>query len=1105
MNNLDKASELFNLAEKAINEGKFEEALKKINLALEIDPNYVKAMSRLVYIHFKLGFKKKTVEEVFEIAKRALELDDQSEFTWKYMGDAYFFKEEFLQAIECYNKAIKINEKYLLASLNKGIAFYKIKEFKKAIECLKFVKEKNPNEKLVNLYLGHIYLDLLDYKLAVNYYSNELKMDNKSISALINLGNCYSNLKDYNKSLYYYLKAYDLKPNEPEILFSLGRVYYFLQNYDKSIEFLNKIIEIDEYKVKGLIYLGNIYHKKSHYNKSLDYYYKANDIEPGNFTILNNIGKVYNELYDYDKAIKNLEKAIKIDNNKNAWINLGISYGGKRDYAKSIECSKKALEIDPKDPYPYNNIGNSYFNLQNYTKASSSYLKAIELDEEYLIAYFNIGNLNFKLKKYSKAIEFYLKAIEIEPYHISTLNNLGNCYQEIGNFDKAIEWYNKILEKESNFFPALFNLGNTYFKQKEFKKALHNYRKVKKINPDYRFVWLNISNIYFCLKNYELALKNLKEFKGISSLFSTYYINLSAIYFAQGKIDKTIYICDKALDLYPNNQSLLINKTLALIKKQEYNNALLTISKLLRINSMNIKAHQIRGFLLASQKEYVEAIIEFEFLEKKLSQPLNYGIEEILQKINEITEIIRTTSKRRNFNNFIDDLYFLSEKYRYFREMIKSILFSYKKLFIEKELLYYLESIEILINRMLEALALKIYYEEKILDYQISIEEYEKIEISISIDYLNNIIQFIHKYMNRAKSDSYVQTYILKALKPVLNSINQCFKYLSDYLKSNFFKLIIEDVDPELQKDHFHPYAFDHEINIKIIKLEKMNWDNVRICIVQLDFEIDKKFPPKLAKKDEEKICKKVTKALELAISQSVNIVCFPELSFNENLITVAKKYQNIFVICGSYYDKNLYNTSIVVYNNEEYRVNKINPSPYVESNLIDGKSMNKGNEIIFFISEDKKNVFSILVCIDYYIESWRIFNIKHEEIKQIDFVFNPSYKDNLDKFQRCADADCERYKTDIIKISNADPKGGSYVFGQEHFKGIERLKIEKLRKDDHFKYKLCEILGEGILIFKIIKKSIEIPTPLETSHRIQEIQCFTYKNDNWEKIEHFE
>ena len=65
-------------------------------------------------------------------------------------------------------------------------------------------------------------------------------------------------------------------------------------------------------------------------------------------------------------------------------------------------------------------------------------------------------------------------------------------------------------------------------------------------------------------------------------------------------------------------------------------------------------------------------------------------------------------------------------------------------------------------------------------------------------------------------------------------------------------------------------------------------------------------------------------------------------MSFDEVFIKEVKKYNDLIIICGTYYNIDNYNSCLLIYNDDEYVIKKINPSPYLESEIATGKGMKK-------------------------------------------------------------------------------------------------------------------------------------------------------------------
>jgi len=160
---------------------------------------------------------------------------------------------------------------------------------------------------------------------------------------------------------------------------------------------------------------------------------------------------------------------------------------------------------------------------------------------------------------------------------------------------------------------------------------------------------------------------------------------------------------------------------------------------------------------------------------------------------------------------------------------------------------------------------------------------------------------------------------------------------------------------------------------------------------------------------------------------------------------------------------------------------------------------MKRADEIKIFIFKELDFRFTVLICIDFYSEAWRLFDYEFNGRNGVDMIFVPSYNDRSEYFQKCCDAFCQSYTSDTIKVSNIE--GLTCIYGRAHKNLIERMKIEKYRRNDDFTFKLCESFNHMMLIVDLYLKSVEIPTPIDSTPRIIIFKRYKYNNDKWEEF----
>ena len=165
------------------------------------------------------------------------------------------------------------------------------------------------------------------------------------------LGNAYSALNDYDHALLNYNEALEVLPKDIELNLALANLYYKTELYDKAIDFYNKVLTIDEDNSNAMLGLGRAYLKIGFLSKSrqyfreyleqkgqkdntvyfdyamanflsnnqhlaLEYAQKAEEIDGNNADIYFLISKIYKTLNETEKATQNIDKALKLSNNR---------------------------------------------------------------------------------------------------------------------------------------------------------------------------------------------------------------------------------------------------------------------------------------------------------------------------------------------------------------------------------------------------------------------------------------------------------------------------------------------------------------------------------------------------------------------------------------------------------------------------------------------------------------------------------------------------------------------------------------------------------------------------------------------------------------------
>ncbi|MCW3076730.1 MAG: protein serine/threonine phosphatase, partial [Bacteroidetes bacterium] len=224
------------------------------------------------------------------------------------LGGYFQIKTDYLQAIDYYQKSLKIGEELkdpdamLVAIGNIGALYILLGQHQKALEYQlksKAIAEKNNRlDKLASIYnnLCLIYNEFKDYKKGVEYGNKSLEIykklnDRNGVCAATgNIGNIYEGQKKYDKALQYFLTCYQIS-----------------QETENTYE-----------EVKSMMDIGQIYCIKGNYPEAIKFYQKAKDLAKSNEDDANlksayfGLYETYKKLGDKAKALENYEAFNKI-------------------------------------------------------------------------------------------------------------------------------------------------------------------------------------------------------------------------------------------------------------------------------------------------------------------------------------------------------------------------------------------------------------------------------------------------------------------------------------------------------------------------------------------------------------------------------------------------------------------------------------------------------------------------------------------------------------------------------------------------------------------------------------------------------------------------
>ncbi|MFX0072186.1 MAG: tetratricopeptide repeat protein [Candidatus Hermodarchaeota archaeon] len=574
MINREEAQNYYNKANVYISEKKYINALSCLKKALELYPNYAQALSLLGYVHYQLKFKELSKEEVFELSKKALSIDDKSPLTWFHMGNANSYVKKFDNAIVCYLKAHELGLKNEKLWNNLGSTYLKKGEFEKAIFYYIKAIMLNPYFAPVLNNIGHFYFKKKNYQLAIYFFDKSIKLDPIYSAPWNNKGIVYEELQDFDNALKCYLEGHNIDPDDAKILNNIGINYLFRKDYEKAIDVLEEAINKNPLYGNPWVNLGAIYSDKKDYEKAIKCYEEAIKIDSSLFKAWYNKGNIHFRRNEIDDSKLSYEKALNLNPLfAPAWTNLGNIYLLNNEFIEAEKCFKKAIEIHSIPIIEWFNLGNVYRLQGDFIKAIKSYQNVLNLNLNYGGAWFNQGVSYLMINELDMAIFCFEEAININPNNNRIYGNLGIAYEGKGEYDKSIECFHKVSELNPNDSLALSNIGRLYFYKGDINKAIKYFRKALQLPPSH-IVYFKQHEFAYYTTDIDELISDYGEFKEVISYQSDIWVYLGIAYNQLGNFAEVKNCFNKAIELNPKSIIALTNLGIICLEDFEYEEAL---------------------------------------------------------------------------------------------------------------------------------------------------------------------------------------------------------------------------------------------------------------------------------------------------------------------------------------------------------------------------------------------------------------------------------------------------------------------------------------------------------------------------------------------------
>lgn len=207
-----------------------------------------------------------------------LELIDENPYcylSWYNLGQAYLHLDDLYEAMEAYEYAFVINEKFEFAIRDYAEVCLLLEKYGRAMKC---------------------------YKQVLEYVRPDGDLFTK-------IGFCHEGLGNFDRAKHYYNKGSRLEPENSYIYFRRGEVYRKEGELEAAILSFNRAIELNSRKESYYSSLAACYAELENYEQAVVYYKKSVETAPNESKIWINYALFYEQLDEFENALAVMDEA----------------------------------------------------------------------------------------------------------------------------------------------------------------------------------------------------------------------------------------------------------------------------------------------------------------------------------------------------------------------------------------------------------------------------------------------------------------------------------------------------------------------------------------------------------------------------------------------------------------------------------------------------------------------------------------------------------------------------------------------------------------------------------------------------------------------------
>ena len=263
----EKTDLLFELADVYDDYENFEKVFDCLIMILEQDANNEEALYKICFWTDFTGRD----EESIRLHQNIIQEFPYNELAWFNLGAAYQGLKLHEKAIDAYQYALAIDEKFDYAYRNLGDAYIRIRKYREAIEALEKVLELSRPEYVIYEAMGYCYHKLQNFSQARFHYRKASHLNAEDSQLHYKIAGTYMNEGAWQPAIKCLQTALSMHRMQAEYHIALGRCFVELGKYPEAISAIGQAVKMKPKNINGWVELLQCMYRGKLFNDGIDY------------------------------------------------------------------------------------------------------------------------------------------------------------------------------------------------------------------------------------------------------------------------------------------------------------------------------------------------------------------------------------------------------------------------------------------------------------------------------------------------------------------------------------------------------------------------------------------------------------------------------------------------------------------------------------------------------------------------------------------------------------------------------------------------------------------------------------------------------------------